>query len=192
LQEFWKLYYNKYTNSINFKNIQQTTLNEPDVDAQQTFNDEEITSSTSFFCFSIKKILTQEKTTILKSIMHLKTNNYSMNEIIDKQTLSQNSERNMSSSSRQRSVSVVQMISRQTSNAFDVLRNRSSIWASQKTTQNTQTQTSFQSQTVFKSRKRLLNSRKTIENRQNDDELWRHISFLHFYSTMWKMKRKIW
>ncbi len=43
--------------SIDFKNIQQTTFNEFDVDAQQTFNDEKITSSTSFFCFSIKKIL---------------------------------------------------------------------------------------------------------------------------------------
>ncbi len=34
--------------SINFKNIQQTTFNERDVDAQQTFSDEEISSSTSF------------------------------------------------------------------------------------------------------------------------------------------------
>jgi hypothetical protein len=50
-----------------------------------------------------------------------------MNEIIDKQTLSQNSERSMSSSSRQRSVSVMQMINSQTNNAFNVLRNRLSI-----------------------------------------------------------------
>jgi hypothetical protein len=134
--------------------------------------------------------LIQKKTTILKNIMHLKTKNYSMNEIIDKQTLSQNLERSMSSSSRQRSVSVVQMFSSQTSNAFDVLKNRLNTRAFQKTTQNTQMQTSIQSQIVFKSRKRSLNSRKTIESRQNDDELWRHDSFLQFYSTMWKMKRK--
>jgi hypothetical protein len=112
--------------SIDFKDIQQTTLKKLDVDAQQTFNRKKITSSTSFFCFSIKEILIQEKTTILKSIMHLKTKNYSMNEIIDKRTLSQNLERSMSSFSRQRSVNVVQMFSNQTSNAFDVLKNRSS------------------------------------------------------------------
>ncbi len=128
--------------SINFKNIQQTTFNELDVDAQQTFNDERITSSTSSFCFFINEILIQEKVAILKNIMHLETKNYSMNEIIDKRTLSQNLERSMSSSSRQRSVSVVQMFSSQTNNAFDVLRNRSNTRASQKTAQSTQTQTS--------------------------------------------------
>jgi hypothetical protein len=89
-----------------------------------------------------------------------------MNEIIDKQTLSQNLERSMSSSSRQRSVNVVQVFSSQTSNAFDVLTR-----ASQKTAQSTQTQTSIQSQTVSKSRDKSLNSKKTIESRQNDDEL---------------------
>jgi hypothetical protein len=86
--------------------------------------------------------LIQEKVAILKNIMHLETKNYSMNEIIDKRTLSQNLERSMSSSSRQRSVSVVQMFSSQTNNAFDVLRNRSNTRASQKTAQSTQTQTS--------------------------------------------------
>ncbi len=176
--------------SIDFKDIQQTTFKKLDVSAQQTFNRRKITSSTSFFCFSIEEVLTQKKTTILKSIMHLKTRNYSMNEIIDKRTLSQSLERSMSSSSRQRSISVVQMFSSQMNNAFDVLKNRLNTWASQKTTQNTQTQTSIQSQTVSKSRERSLNSRKTIESRQNDDELWRHDSFLQFYSTMWEMKRK--
>jgi hypothetical protein len=124
--------------------------------------------------------------------MHLETKNYSVNEITGKRTLSQNSERSMSSSSRQRSVSVVQMFSSQTSNAFDVLRNRSSTRTFQKTASNTQTQTQTltQSQTVFKSRERSLNNKKTIENRQNDDELWRHNSFLQFYNTMWEMKRK--
>jgi hypothetical protein len=134
--------------------------------------------------------LTQEEAATLKSIMHLKTRNYSVNEITDKRTLSQDPERSMSSSSRQRSVSVVQVFSSQTSNAFDVLRDRSSTRTSQETTQNTQTQTSTQSQTVSKPRGRPLNSRKTIESRQNDDELWRHDSLLQFYSTMWEMERK--
>jgi hypothetical protein len=129
--------------SIDFKNIQQTIFNEFDVDAQQTFSDEKITSSTSSFCSSIKEILTQKKTTILKSMLHLKTKNYSMNEIIDKRTLSQNLERSMSSSSCQQSVSVMQMFSSQTNNAFDVLRNRLNTRTSQKTTQSTQTQTSI-------------------------------------------------
>ncbi len=97
--------------SIDFKDIQQTTFKELDVSAQQTFSREKITSSTSSFCFSIAEVLIQRKTTILKSIMHLKTKNYSVNEIIDKRTLSQSLERSMSSSSRQRSVSVVQMFS---------------------------------------------------------------------------------
>jgi GTPase Era involved in 16S rRNA processing len=123
------------------------------------------------FLFLDRKSLNSKKTTILKSIMHLKTRNYSMNEIIDKQTLSQNLERSMSSFSRQRSVSVVQMLSNQTSNAFDILKNRLNTQTSQKTAQSTQTQTSIQSQTVSKSRERSLNSRKTIESRQNDDEL---------------------
>ncbi len=176
--------------SINCKDIQQTTFKKLDVSAQQTLSRKKITSSTSSFCFSIEKVLIQKKMTILKSIMHLKTKKYSMNEIIDKRTLSQNFERSMSSSSRQRSVSVVQMFSSQTSNAFDVLRNRSSTRTSQKSTQNTQTQTSIQSQTVSKSRERSLNNRKTIESKQNDDELWRHDSFLQFYNTMWEMKKK--
>jgi hypothetical protein len=118
-----------------------------------------------------KKILIQEKTTILKSIMYLKIKYYSMNEIIDKRTLSQSLERSMSSSSRQRSVSVVQMFNSQTSNAFDVLKNRLNTRAFLKTMQNTQSQTSIQSQTAFKSRERSLNNRKTIESKQNDDEL---------------------
>ncbi len=96
--------------SKNFKDIQQTTFSKLDVDAQQTFNDEEVTSSTSFFCFSIKEILIQKKTTILKNIMHLKTKNYSMNEIIDKRTLSQNLKHSMSSFLRQWDVNVMQII----------------------------------------------------------------------------------
>jgi hypothetical protein len=69
--------------------------------------------------------------------MYLKTKNYSMNEIIDKQMLSQNLKRNMSSSSRQLNVSVMQIISNQTNNAFDVLKNRLNTRSFQKTTQST-------------------------------------------------------
>jgi hypothetical protein len=72
----------------------------------------------------------------------------------------------------------MQMFSNQTNNAFDVLRNRSSTRAFQKIMQNTQSQTLIQFQIVFKSREQSLNSKKTIESEQNDDELWRHNSFL--------------
>ncbi len=157
--------------SIGFKDIQQTTFRGLDASAQQALSRREITPPTSSSCSSVGGILTQEEAATLKSIMHLKTRNYSVNEITDKRTLSQDPERSMSSSSRQRSVSVVQVFSSQTSNAFDVLRDRSSTRTSQETTQNTQTQTSTQSQTVSKPRGRPLNSRKTIESRQNDDEL---------------------
>jgi hypothetical protein len=123
--------------SINFKDIQQTTLNELNIDAQQMFNRKKITSSTSSFCFSIKEILIQKKTTILKSIIHLKTKNYSINEIIDKRILLQSFEKSMSSSSCQQSVSVMQMFSSQTNNAFDVLKNRLNTRMFQKTAQST-------------------------------------------------------
>ncbi len=101
--------------------------------------------------------------------MHLKTKNYTINEITEKQTLSQNSKRSMSLSFRQRSVSVMQMISSQSNNAFDVLKNSFSTRTSQNTIQDTQSQHHFQ--TDFKSRKRFFNNKKTIENKQNDDEL---------------------
>jgi hypothetical protein len=57
--------------------------------------------------------------------MHLKINNYAINEIIKKRTLSKNSKKSISSSSRQRSVSIVQIVNSQINNAFDVLKNRS-------------------------------------------------------------------
>jgi hypothetical protein len=175
--------------SINFKNIQQTTLNALDVNAQQTFNDEDVTSTTSFFYFSIEKILTQKKTTTLKNIMHFKTKNYSMNEIIDKRTLSQSSKNSMSLFSRQWSVSEMQIFSSQTSNAFNVLRNRSSTRASQKSTLNDRRKHNFMFQIVSKSRKRSLNNKKTIESKENDDEFWRHNSFLQFYNTRCEMNK---
>jgi hypothetical protein len=57
--------------------------------------------------------------------MHLKIENYTINEITKKRTLFQNSKRNMSSSFRQRSINIVQMINNQSSNAFDVVKNHS-------------------------------------------------------------------
>jgi hypothetical protein len=128
--------------------------------------------------------------TISKNIMHLKTRIYLMNEIIDKQTLSQSFEWSMSSSSRQRNVNIVQMFNSQMNNAFDVLKNRSNTRMFQETTQSTQISISTQSQIVFKSREKSFNSRKTIESKQNDDELWRNNSFLQFYNIMWKIKKK--
>ncbi len=83
----------------------------------------------------------------------------------------QDFERSMSSSSRQLSVNIMQIFNNRTSNAFDVLKDRSNTRTSQKITQSTQTQTSIQSQTAFKSRERSFNNKKTIESRQNDDEL---------------------
>jgi hypothetical protein len=177
--------------STNLKNTSRTIFSKLDVVVQQTLIRSEITSSTSSFCFFIKKILIQEEIEILKSIMHLKIENYTINEITKKRTLSQNSERSMSSSFRQRSVSVVQMISSQTNNAFDVLRDHSSTRASQNTTQDTQSQR--QSQTNSRSRERSFNSRKTIESRQNDEKLWQRSSRLRFYSTTSEMiKRERW
>ncbi len=101
--------------------------------------------------------------------MHLKIENYIINEITKKRTLFQNSKRSMSSFFRQRFVSVMQMINIQSSNTFDVLKNSLNARTFQHTIQNTQSQ--HHSQTNSKSQKRFLNSKKTIESRQNDDEL---------------------
>jgi hypothetical protein len=86
--------------SIKFKNVQHATFRRFDIDAQSTFVHEEITSSTSFFCSSIKTILTQDEKTTFENIMHLEIENYFVNEITNKRTLFQDLERNMSSSSR--------------------------------------------------------------------------------------------
>ncbi len=132
----------------------------------------EVTSSTSSSCSFIEEILIQNEIEILKSIMHLKTKNYTINEITNKRTLSQNSDRSMSSSSRQRFISVVLMIRNQTNNTFDVLKDHSSTRTSQDFTQSTQSQT--QTQTVSKSRERSSNSKKTTESKRNDEKLWHH------------------
>jgi hypothetical protein len=175
--------------STDLKNTSRATFSKLDVVIQQTLIRSETTSSTSSFCFSIEEILSQEEIEILKSMMHLKIENYTIDEITEKRTLFQSSERSMSSSFRQRSISVVQMISSQTSNAFDVLRDSSNTRTSQNTTQDTQSQHHFQ--TNSKSRERFLNNKKTIESRQNDDELWQRSSRLRSYSTTSKMKRRI-
>jgi hypothetical protein len=174
--------------STEFKKTKRTTFDRLDIVVQSTFIHNEVTSSTSSSDSFIKEILTQNEIEILKSIMHLKTKNYTINEITSKRTLSLKSDRSMSSSFRQRFVNVVQMISSQTSNAFDVLKDHSNTRASQNSTQSTQSQT--QSQTAFKSRERFFNSRKTIESRQNDEKLWHHSQHLQFYNTTSKMKRK--
>jgi hypothetical protein len=65
----------------------------------------------------------------------------------------------------------MQMFNNQINNAFDVLKDRLNTQTFQKTAQSTQTQTSTQSQTDFKSRERSFNNKKSIESKQNDDEL---------------------
>lgn len=123
--------------------------------------------------------------------MHLKTKNYSVNEITEKRTLSQNLNRSMSSFSRQRNVSVVQMsnnqfVNNQSSNVFDVLRDRSIFRVSSNLAHNTQTQFQF----ILKSRKRSFNNKKTIENQQNDDVLRRHNASFQFCNKTWEIKKK--
>jgi hypothetical protein len=174
--------------STEFKKTQKTTFNRLDIVVQSTLIHNEITISTSSSCSFIEEILTQSKIEILKNIMHLKTKNYTIDEITSKRTLSQKFDRSMSSSFYQRFVSVVQMINNQTSNAFDVLKNHSSTRASQNSMQNTQSQT--QSQIAFKSRKRFFNSKKTIKNRRNDEKLWHHNQHLQSYNTTSKMKKR--
>ncbi len=99
-----------------------STLNRRDDDVSAMFNQRVNTSQTFFCSFTV---LSQKDKEALKSIMYLKTNNYAVNEVTEKRTLSQKSERSMSSSSRQRSVSVMRIASTQINNAFNVLRNRS-------------------------------------------------------------------
>jgi hypothetical protein len=174
--------------STKFKKTRKMTFDRFDIVVQSTFIHNKITLSTSSSCSFIKEILIQSEIEILKNIMHLKTRNYTINEIMNKRTLSQKSDRSMSSSFRQRSVSVVQMISNQTNNAFDVLRNHSNTRAFQNFTQSTQSQT--QSQIASKSRERFFNSRKTIESRRNDEKLWHHNQHLQSYNTTSKMKKR--
>jgi hypothetical protein len=96
--------------STKFKKMQKATFNQLNVIVQSTLIHNEVTSSTLFSCSFVKEILIQNEIEILNNIMHLKTRNYTINEITNKRTLFQNFDRSMSSSFHQRFVSVVQMI----------------------------------------------------------------------------------
>jgi hypothetical protein len=119
--------------------------------------------------------------------MHLKINNYVIDEIIEKRTLSKDSKRNMSSFSRQRSVSVMQVVNNQISNAFEMLKNRSNSRIKFEFTL-TQKMKNAQTQFMLKFRDRSLNSKKTTKSSQNE-ELWRHNRFYLYCSTTCEMKR---
>jgi hypothetical protein len=162
----------------------RSTLTQRDVDANMTSSQRVDTSQTSSCFFSI---LSQKIANVLKNIMHLKTNNYAVNEITEKRTLSKDSKRSMSSSSRQRSVSIVQIANSQINNAFDVLRNRSNsrIRFELIFTQRTK---NAQTQLTFKLRDRSSNSRKTAKSTQNE-ELWRRNRFYSYCSTTYETKR---
>jgi hypothetical protein len=119
--------------------------------------------------------------------MHLKTDNYAVNEITEKQTLSKSSRRSMSSSSRQRSVSIVQIANSQINNAFDVLRNRSNSRIKSELTF-TQRTKNAQTQFTLKLKDRFSNSRKTTKSTQND-ELWRRSRLYSYCSTTYETKK---
>jgi hypothetical protein len=88
----------------------RSTFTQREIDVNATSNQRIDTSQTFFCSFSI---LTQRITNALKSIMHLKTNNYAIDEITEKRTLSKDSRRSMSSLLRQRSVNIVQIVNSQ-------------------------------------------------------------------------------
>jgi hypothetical protein len=143
----------------------RSTLTQRDVDANTTSNQRVDTSQTSSCSFSI---LSQKVANASKSIMHLKTNNYAINEITKKRTLSKSSKRSMSSLSHQRSVSIVQIASSQINNAFDVLRNRSNSRIKSELTF-TQKTKNAQTQFTLKLKDRFSNSRKTTKSTQNEE-----------------------
>jgi hypothetical protein len=143
----------------------KSTLTQRDVDVNTT-SSQKVDTSQTFSCFF--SILSQRIANALKSIMHLKTNNYAVNEITEKRTLSKNSRRSMSSSSRQRSVSIVQIASSQINNAFDVLKNRSNSRIRSELTF-TQRTKNAQTQFTLKLRDCSSNSRKTTKSTQNEE-----------------------
>jgi hypothetical protein len=162
----------------------RSTLIQRDVDVSTT-SCQRVDTSQTFFCFF--SILFQKIANVLKSIMHLKINNYAINEITEKRTFSKDSKRSMSSSSRQRRVNIVQIVSSQINNAFDVLRNRSNsrikfeLIFTQKTKK---TQTQF----TLKLKDRFSNSRKTTKSTQNE-ELWRRSRLYSYCNTTYEMKK---
>jgi hypothetical protein len=85
--------------------IIRSTFIQREIDVNTTSNG--IDTLQTFSCsFSI---LSQRITNALKSIMHLKTNNYAIDEITKKRTLSKDLRISMLSFSRQRSVNIVQI-----------------------------------------------------------------------------------
>jgi hypothetical protein len=143
----------------------RSTFIQREIDVNATSSQRIDTSQTSS-CSS--SILCQKIANTLKNIMHLKTNNYAVDEITEKRTLSKNSKRNMSSFLRQRSVDVVQVISSQINNAFDVLRNRSNSRIKSEFTF-TQRTKNAQTQFTLKLKNRFSNSRETITNSQKKE-----------------------
>jgi hypothetical protein len=162
----------------------KSTLTQRDVDVSTTSSQRVDTSQTSSCSFSI---LSQKVANALKSIMHLKTNNYAINEVTEKRTFSKNSKRSMSSSSRQRSVSIVQIVNSQSNNAFDVLRNRSNsrIKSELIFTQRTK---NAQTQLTLKLKDRSSNNRKTTKSTQNE-ELWRRSRLYSYCNTTYETKK---
>ncbi len=146
----------------------RSTFTQREIDVNSTSCQRVDTSQTSFCSFSI---LSQKIANVLKSIMHLKTNNYAVDEVTEKRTLLKDSRRSMSSFSRQRSVSVVQIISSQINNAFDVLRNRSNSRIKSEFTF-TQKTKNAQTQFTLKLKDRSSNNKKTTKSSQNE-KLWR-------------------
>jgi hypothetical protein len=146
---------------------------------------QKIDTSQTFFCFF--SILSQRIANVLKNIMHLKTSNYAIDEIIEKRTFSKNSKRSMSSLSRQRSVNVVQIISSQTNNAFDVLRNRSNSRIRFEFTFTQKIENAL-SQFMLKFKDRFSNNRKTTKSSQNE-ELWRRNWLYSYCNITYEMKR---
>jgi hypothetical protein len=165
----------------------KSTLIQCDVDVNTT-SSQKVDTSQTFSCFF--SILSQKIANVLKNIMHLKINNYAINEVTEKRTFSKNSKRNMSSSSRQRNVNIVQIASSQINNAFDVLRNWSNSRIRSELTF-TQRTKNAQTQFTFKLKNRFSNSRKTTKSTQNE-ELWRRSRFYLYCSTTYETKKMTW
>jgi hypothetical protein len=162
----------------------RSTLTQRDVDVNTTSNQRIDTSQTSSCSFSI---LSQKIANALKNIMHLKTNNYAINEITKKRTLSKNSRKSMSSSSRQQNVSIVQIANNQINNAFDVLKNRSNSKIRSELTF-TQKTKNAQTQFTLKFKDRSSNSRKTTKSTQNE-KLWRRSRLYSYCNTTYETKK---
>ncbi len=75
----------------------RSTFIQREIDVSATSSQKVDTSQTSFYFFSI---LFQKIANALKSIMHLKTSNYAIDEVTEKRTLLKDSKKNMSSFSR--------------------------------------------------------------------------------------------